>query len=110
MEYRMNKHNENDLKRLGFRYSSLFSSNDEVWYMTRFPVWRYGSDILLECEIDVCCADGFCRVDVFDAYTGNGRARYAGWYCRKYGDNKMVEKIDETIARKLERYGIEEVE
>lgn len=108
--YRITNYNEEHLKQLGFRYSSLFSSSDETFYFYRFPVWRYGSDIMIEAEFMVDCEDGECSVGVYDAYGGNGRARYSPWYDRYYGINEVVKKIDSDIEKKFKKFGIVEVD
>ena len=106
---KITNYSEEHLKKLGFRYSSLFSSPNETFYFYRFPVWRYGSDIMIEAEFMIDCSDGQCDISVFDAYGGNGRAKYAPWYARQYGVNNVVDKIDKDIEKKMKKFDIREV-
>lgn len=108
--YKMQDYTEEHLKQLGFRYSTLFSSSHETYYFYRFPVWKYNSDVIIEAEFMVDCEDGECTVGVFDAYGGNGRARYAPWYDRYYGVNHVVTKIDQDIQKKMRKLGIIEMD
>lgn len=107
--YKMKNVSKNRLEKLGFRLSELYSSAEENIYTYRFPVYKYREVPTLEAEIMVCLETGEAWINVFDKSTRN---RYASWYCKEMGfgtPNKVVDIIEENIAKKIKQLGIEEV-
>lgn len=90
-----------------FYYSRILSDSDCDIYTNRFTVWRYGTAGIIECELTLDTKTGKIYAGCYDYGT---RHVYAGWYIRDFGQNKMVEDIDEKIMSELKRLEAKEVE
>lgn len=91
------------LERNQFKYSRIFSDNDEDVYTYRFIVWKFGSAGTLEGEIRLNTSSGDVNIGCYDYGTRNP---YASWYNRKYGKNEVVNIIDDKFEAEIKRLGI----
>lgn len=88
-----------------FRYS--FSDYEENAYTYRFPVYRSGYFITLECELILFDKTGDVEINVFEYGT---RDKYAAFYCREYGENRVLNTVHNNINKEFEKLGIVEKE
>lgn len=87
-----------------FRYNRIFSDNGTDIYTYRFPVYRYGSACILECEISIILQNGKVNVNVYDYNTRN---KYAPFYCVRYGEySNILNIIDYNIQKEFDTLGI----
>jgi len=89
----------------GFHYNRLFSNEEDEVYTYRFPVYKYNSFTILECELRVISGEDNILVDVYDYNTIN---KYAPFYYQEYGNyTMMLEEIWNKIDKKTEKLKIE---
>lgn len=87
-----------------FKYNRLLSDKENDIYSYRFPVYKYGDFVTLECELSVFSTTGEVRINVFDY---NTRSRYAPFYHVEYGIyNEILDKINERILKQLKKFDI----
>lgn len=90
----------------GFRYSRVLSTDDTTVYTYRFPVYKYRSMTVLECEISVILGEDNVKLNVYDYNTND---KYAAFYYCEYGNyNKMLKIVWNKITDVLQKLGIEE--
>lgn len=87
------------LKEHGFRHNRIFSDKDMEAYSVRFPVYRYGMTISLECEATVILGEDGVILNVYDYGT---RDKYAPFYCGTY--NKTMNIIWDNITKQLSKW------
>lgn len=100
------KHNVTQewLKLNGFRYNKIFSDDGDEAYTYRFPVYKYGDFVTLECEIIILKQSGETKINVYDYNTRN---KYAPFYNCEYGNyDNMLNKIKGRIEKELDRLNI----
>lgn len=78
--YKMQNTSEENLKKLGFRYSG--DSN----YIYRFSVYKYENKSLLDCELIVDIDTKLVSIDVYQ-HTGK---IYSQFYCNEYSNNEII--------------------
>lgn len=84
-----------------FRYGTI---DGEDVYRYIFPVYKYGTAPILDCELTLFMSDGEVKVNVYDHGT---KSRYAPFYYVEYGNyEKVINKINRTINKKLKELGI----
>lgn len=93
------------LKQNNFRYSQIFSDSDINAYTYRFPIYKYGTSVILECELVMYEDTGEVRIDVYD----NNRNKYAPFYYDSKVHDNFITKLDKKIKRKLKELGITKV-
>lgn len=91
------------IRKSPFRYSNLFSSYEENAYSYRFPVYKSGGFITLECEIVLFEKSGNISLNVFEYGTRN---KYASFYCREYGRSTVIDFVHKRISTELKKLGI----
>lgn len=84
-----------------FRYS--FSDYDENAYVYKFPVYRSGYFITLECELILFDKTGDIEINVYEYGT---RSKYAAFYCQKYGKNNILNVTYKNIEKEFQKLGI----
>lgn len=90
----------------GFRYSRLLSTDDTTVYTYRFPVYKYKSMTVLECEISIVLGEDNVKLNVYDYNTND---KYAAFYYCEYGNyNNILKIVWNKITYVLQRLGIEE--
>lgn len=88
----------------GFRFSKVFSDDENEVYTYRFPVFKYNKMIVLECELKYVLGEDQIDINVYDYNTND---KYAPFYCCEYGDyDKMLEIIWDKINHMLSKLGI----
>lgn len=91
------------LQENNFRYSTLFTDDESDAYTYKFPVHKYGTRIIIECEFILYVKNGDVKINVYDCGTHN---KYVPFYNREYGYNELVSEIDKRIAEELKRLKI----
>ena len=87
-----------------FKYNRLLSDEENNVYTYRFPVYKYGDFVSLECEFSVFFETGEVRINVFDY---NTRSRYAPFYYIENGIyNEILDKINDRIIIQLNKFDI----
>lgn len=89
------------IRKSPFRYS--FNDVYEIAYTYRFPVYKNGSFVTLECELTVFDKTGDVRINVYEYGT---RDKYAAFYCDNYGKNIVLESVHKKINKELNKLGI----
>lgn len=96
--------NKKWLKSNGFKHNRIFSNEESEAYTYRFPVYKYGDFVTLDCEFIILLKTGEVRINVYDY---NTRSRYAPFYSCEYGNyDKVLTIINEKIERELDKFGI----
>lgn len=97
-----------NLRNLGFRYSSTLSNGIEKVYVYRFPVLKYKRKPLLECELSVETNNNTVLVNV---YNYSNHSSYAPFYYDFYGNYEVVLKIiNKNILREFRKLGVIKIE
>lgn len=92
------------LKSNGFRYNRIFSDEESEAYTCRFPVYKYGDFVTLDCEFIILIKTGEVIINVYDY---NTRDKYASFYNCEYGNyDKILIIINEKIEKALDRLNI----
>ena len=89
------------IRKSPFRYS--FNDFEEVAYTYRFPVYKSGSFVTLECEITIFDKTGDTKLNVYEYGTRN---KYAAFYCDIYGKNSVLNSVHKKIENELRKLGI----
>lgn len=91
----------------GFKYSKIFSDEDTEAFTYRFPVHKYESFTVLECELRMTLGEDKVVIDVYDYNTIN---RYTPFYYSEYGDYSVILKeIWIKIEKQLKKLNITKV-
>ena len=94
------------LKKLEFRYSQGFSSEDCKAFIKTIPLYRYSEVILLDLRI-VAWLDGEVRIDVMDSCF---HSYYAAWYLGETEDRyPILKEVEKRLKKILTLYGIKEI-
>ena len=88
-----------------FKYNRYFSNKDDAVYTNRFIVARQigRHSVSLECEVLIYYPEGHISINVYNAGT---RDKYPPFYDRQYGISKLLDLIDDKIAKKLKHLGV----
>jgi len=89
-----------------FKYSRIFSDEEQTVYTHRFPVHKYGCFVTLECEIQMDVSNG--RIIDINVYDYGSRSLYAPFYYSEYGNyTLMLNSINNKILNKFKKLGIQ---
>lgn len=92
------------LERYDWRYSKAMSDEETTIYTHRFPVYKYGITMLLDCEFILDVATNEVSINVYDS---TSRGLYAPWYYTEYGNyNDILKIIDGNIEKEMKRLDI----
>ena len=104
--YKLNNHSKEDLKSLGFYYSSLLSDSELQIYTYKFPVLKYKNKTVLECELSIDTTYGEVKINVYDMK----HELYIPFYHIECGNyDEILSKINKKIKSKLTKLGIKKV-
>ena len=89
-----------------FKYSRIFSDDEQTIYTHRFPVHKYGGFVTLECEIQMDVSNG--RIIDINVYDCGSRSIYAPFYYLEYGNyTTILNSINNKILAKFNKLGIQ---
>lgn len=108
LKYKSNTTSQEWLRNNGFFYSKGFSEDDDIVYVHKFPVYRWGLIATLEGEMRLHIQTGMVTVDVYDV-AGLTRGVYAPFYYQADGiHDGFVKQIVENIEKECRRLGFVE--
>ena len=91
-----------------FFYSKAFSDPDDLVFIHRFPVYKWGLVATLVAEMRLHINNGLITIDVYDV-AGLTRGYYAPFYHAADNIHKdFIEEIIDNIKKECERLKLEE--
>lgn len=90
----------------GFRYNRLFNIIDTEVYTYRFPVYKYESFTILECELKVILGEDNIYINVYGYKTIN---KYSPFYSDHGEYNIILKEIWIKIEKQLKKMNITKV-
>lgn len=105
-KYKLANHSKEDLKNLGFYYSSFLSDSEVQIYTYRFSVLKYKNKTVLECELAIDTTHGDVKINVYDM----NHNLYTPFYYIECGNyDELLTKINKKIKSELTKLGIKKV-
>jgi hypothetical protein len=104
--YKINNLTIENLRNLGFRYSTLLSNDEEKIYIYRFPVYKYKNKTVLECELTVEINTNNIIVNVYNSH----HEIYTPFYNVEYGNfEPILDIVNKNINKEFRKLGVERI-
>ena len=103
-EYKLNNPTIENIRNLGFRYSTLLSTDEEKIYIYRFPVYKYKNKTVLECELTVGFDTNNIIINVYNSH----HEIYTPFYNVEYGNfEPILDIVNKNINKEFKKLGVE---
>ena len=102
-EYKLNNPTIENIRNLGFRYSTLLSTEEEKIYIYRFPVYKYKNKTVLECELTVGFDTNNIIINVYNSH----HEIYTPFYNVEYGNfESILDIVNKNINKEFKKLGV----